>query len=216
MFDWEYFQELLKRAQTGDRDAQGELLEPHRGFLEQLAVRQTDARLKGRVDVADIVHETYLTALRSLHQFRGSTRPQFIGWLRAVHEHVVQNLIREHIVTQMRSVNCERPLAEQPATSWALLTDSTPSRNLMQAEVIMQLIHALDTLPVDQREAIRLRYFEQWKLDAIATHMQRSHDSVAGLLKRGLQALREQLIPDSSATSLTSQSVLSSLEESCP
>jgi RNA polymerase sigma-70 factor (ECF subfamily) len=65
----------------------------------------------------------------------------------------------------------------------------------MQAEVVLQLIRALDTLPADQREAIRLRYFDSWTLERIAAHMNRSLTSVAGLLKRGLKSLRGKLSP---------------------
>lgn len=197
------FAALLARAQAGDRQAQGELLEPLRGFLRMLAIRQLDARLSGRIDASDIVHETYLTALASLEQFRGSQRPEFLAWLRTVHEHVVQNLAREHIVTKKRSINRERHLTDSQFPQLAALIESTPSGHMMQAEVILQLIHLLDTLPGDQREAIRLRYFEARSLDAIANQMQRSLPSVAGLLKRGLQSLRNQLCPPNGDSSDT-------------
>jgi RNA polymerase sigma-70 factor (ECF subfamily) len=53
------------------------------------------------------------------------------------------------------------------------------------------LAQAVETLPEDQREAIRLRYLEGWSLAQIAEHFDRSQVAVAGLLKRGLRGLRE-------------------------
>jgi RNA polymerase sigma-70 factor (ECF subfamily) len=202
--DSQDFSELVARAQSGDRQAQGELLEPLRGFLRMLAIRQLDARLSGRIDASDIVHETYITALASLEQFRGSERPQFLAWLRTVHEHVVQNLAREHIVAQKRSVTRQRPITDSQFPQLAALIESTPSGQLMQAELILQLIHALDKLPSDQREAIRLRFFEGRTRESIAEEMQRSVQSVAGLLKRGIFALRNQICPPNGDSSVTS------------
>ncbi|WP_425617143.1 sigma-70 family RNA polymerase sigma factor [Anatilimnocola sp. NA78] len=196
------FAALLARAQTGDREAKGELLEPLRDFLHMLAVRQSDARLSGRIDASDIVHETYVRALSSLEQFRGSQRPEFLAWLRTVHEHVVQNLAREHILAQKRSTNRERQFTDSNGPQLAAISGSTPSGNLMQAEIILHLIHALDSLPSDQREAIRLRYFESQSLDNIALQMERSHPSVAGLLKRGLQSLRGHFLPSATDSSV--------------
>ena len=49
---------------------------------------------------------------------------------------------------------------------------------------------ALACLPDPQREALVLRYWEEWPLAEIARHMGRTHDAVASLLKRGLRQLR--------------------------
>lgn len=201
------FTDLLSRAQAGDRDAQGQLLEPLRDFLRMLAVRQLDARLNGRIDASDIVHETYITALGSLEQFRGSQRPEFLAWLRTVHEHVVQNLARKHITTRKRTVIRERPICDSQFPQLAALSESTPSGNLMRAELILNLLRMLDQLPSDQREAIRLRYFESKSLESISAQMQRSESSVAGLLKRGLQSLRSRLNPSTTESSVSKPDV---------
>jgi RNA polymerase sigma-70 factor (ECF subfamily) len=48
-------------------------------------------------------------------------------------------------------------------------------------------------LPDDQREAVRLRHLEGWALADIAQHLGRTPAATAGLIKRGMQALRRQL-----------------------
>ena len=63
----------------------------------------------------------------------------------------------------------------------------------MQGEQSVYLAAALQKLPEDQREAVRLRYLEGWSLTQIAEHTGRTKHSIAGLLKRGLIILRNHL-----------------------
>ena len=70
---------------------------------------------------------------------------------------------------------------------------SSPSSRAMRGEAAVRLAQAMDRLPTDQCEAIRLRYLEGSSLTQIATEMQRSEVAAAGLLKRGLRGLRSDL-----------------------
>ena len=70
---------------------------------------------------------------------------------------------------------------------------SSPSSRAMRGEAAVRLAQAMDRLPIDQCEAIRLRYLEGSSLTQIATEMQRSEVAAAGLLKRGLRGLRNDL-----------------------
>ena len=63
----------------------------------------------------------------------------------------------------------------------------------MQGELAVRLAVEIEKLPSDQREAVRLRHLEGWSLKNLAGHFHRSESAVAGLLKRGLRGLREQL-----------------------
>jgi RNA polymerase sigma-70 factor (ECF subfamily) len=65
----------------------------------------------------------------------------------------------------------------------------------MRGERAILLAQMMQSLPEDQFESIRLRYIEGWSLARIAERLNRSQDSVAGLLKRGLQSLRKQMQP---------------------
>jgi len=65
------------------------------------------------------------------------------------------------------------------------------------------LATCLEQIPDNQREAIRMRYLEGMSLKEISKKMDKSEMAVAGLLKRGLQGLRDEM--------RTIQSTLSSL-----
>ena len=66
-----------------------------------------------------------------------------------------------------------------------------------QREEAIRLARALVTLPEDQREAVRLRHLEGWSLAEISAHFNRTPAATAGLIKRGMQKLREKLGADS-------------------
>ena len=52
---------------------------------------------------------------------------------------------------------------------------------------------AIEGLGDGQREAVTLYHLQQWPIDRVAEHMQKSPAAVAGLIKRGLKQIREVL-----------------------
>lgn len=195
-------QRLLDAALAGNAEALGELLEHYRAYLTVLAQRYLDNRLRGRLDAADVVQVTFLEAQRDLPSFRGHQIEELLGWLRHILRNNVSSAHQKHIFTQKRSAG--REVSNSPTDSRPAITDmapaetTSPSQRLMRDEAAVYLANCLDELPATQREALRLRYVEGCSLREIATHMQKSEMAVAGLLKRGLKALRQRMISDSS------------------
>jgi RNA polymerase sigma-70 factor (ECF subfamily) len=66
---------------------------------------------------------------------------------------------------------------------------------VLRHEQLLQLSAALAQLPEDQRQALEMHYLEGCTVPAVAEQMDRTERSVAGLVRRGLQALR-QLMAD--------------------
>ena len=66
-------------------------------------------------------------------------------------------------------------------------------QRLDRGEEAERLSQALTALPDDQREAVRLRHLEGWALADVARHLGRTPAATAGLIKRGMQALRRQM-----------------------
>jgi RNA polymerase sigma factor (sigma-70 family) len=60
----------------------------------------------------------------------------------------------------------------------------------------LHLAVALDKLPADQRTAVELRYIEHKSLQEIAGAMGRTIGSVAGLIRRGVEAMQAHLPED--------------------
>lgn len=186
--------DLLGRARAGDQDALGELLKGQNRLLEQLAQKEADGRLRARLSAADIVQQTYLSAIRSFEDFKGDNEFQFAAWLQGIHERNVKDAVRRHVVAQKRAVTAQQSLDEQ-----ALISENgqTASRRAILDESTARLLQAIDTLPDTQAQAVRLRHMEQLSLAEIAQQMDRTEVAIASLLKRGLAALRQQMSDES-------------------
>ncbi|HLU48698.1 MAG TPA: sigma-70 family RNA polymerase sigma factor [Planctomycetota bacterium] len=159
----------LARAREGDQSAIGELLEAHRARLERLVILRFDRRLRGRVDPADVVQDTFLEATQRLARYLDSPDMPFFLWLRFLAIQRLQGLCREHLGVQKRDIRREIPIAEAmytEASSEALAARllgsfTTPSQAAMRAEMKARLTAALDSMDPEDREIIALRHFEE-------------------------------------------------------
>ncbi len=178
-------QGLLLRALAGDEAALGELLEQHRAYLKLLTRGVLDHCEPRAVDGSDIVQQTYLSAVRAFPEFRGGTPGEFAAWLREIHHHTAVDAVRRSLALK-RGADKREPLLDEP-----LARQTTPSQRMMQDERAVELAAAIERLPEDQQEAVRLRHLQGWSLADIARRMERSETAAAGLVKRGLSTLRE-------------------------
>lgn len=185
-------EQLVRRARAGDSAALGELLDAHRPYLRLLAERLLDHRLAARLDASDLIQQTCLSVHMRIEEFIGQEGPEFIAWLRQIHERNIQNAIRDHVYAGKRGISREAaPDGEKtPGIERAVSRETSASQRMLLGESAVELARALDKLPEDQREAVRLRYVEGRPLAEIATQLGRSREAAAGLLKRGLQTLR--------------------------
>lgn len=179
---------LLQSALSGDERALGELLDRHRPLLKLLTRRQFDACPEAACDESDIVQQASLFAVRSFRQFQGASVGEFVAWLREIHHHTSVDLLRRRLAEKRGGGNRAGELPDDPPARLP-----SPSQRLLQDERAGELAAAIETLPEDQREAVRLRHLEGWPLADIARRLGRSEAAAAGLVKRGLSALRRLL-----------------------
>lgn len=184
---------ILEQARRGGPPALGRLLEEHRDWLQRMAEQEISGRLGARLSASDVVQQTCLSAIRKFAEFAGTTDAEFHAWLKGVHQHNIQDAIRQHARAKKRAVGRQEgsPATGTPATASA----ASPSRQLLRDEAGDQLRIAIATLPTDQATAVRLRHFDHLSLNAIAQEMGRTDLAVASLLKRGLETLRRRLEP---------------------
>jgi RNA polymerase sigma-70 factor (ECF subfamily) len=189
---------LIGRARQGDTEALGRLLEGRRPALRLLAQRRIPGRVAVRVDAEDVVQRTFLAAHRGFGQFLGRSEAELAVWLRRVLENQIVMVVREHTKLQKRAIRRERALDVAPGDrsgpSPELATALTsPSQRAIRREDVQRLAMELSALPEDQREAVRLRHLEGCPLAEIARRLGRSEQATAGLIKRGIRALREKM-----------------------
>ena len=107
--------------------------------------------------------------------------------------------IRRYLDAGKRDAGRERSLhaavEDSAARLEALLAadQTSPSGRVERQERLRRLADALAALPGDQRRAIELKHLQGLALIEVARRMGRTVPAVAGLLQRGLRALREDL-----------------------
>jgi RNA polymerase sigma-70 factor (ECF subfamily) len=194
-------QRLISQSGT-DLDAVDRLLEQYRPVLRLIAEQMIGSGLRRREDASDIVQRTVLEAYAAFAQFHGGTEAEFSAWLKQILRHNVTNLVRDNRAAK-RDVRREKYLdAAQDSCSITWLQPAgrgtTPSQRVIKAEAALNLAHAIDDLPEQQRNAVRMRHLEGRSIDEIAAELQKTPAAVAGLIRRGLQELRERVSSDSS------------------
>jgi RNA polymerase sigma-70 factor (ECF subfamily) len=176
----------------------GPLLEPYRDYLRLLARLHLDRRLRAKLDPSDVVQQTLLEAHLAMAGWDEHTPAERGAWLRRILARNLANAIRD-FTRAKRDVNLECSLGDaldaSSARLGAIVADAAPApvEQAEQNERLLRLAHALIELPEAQREAIVLRHYENWSLEAISQHLGRTPAAVAGLLHRGLKALRLRL-----------------------
>jgi RNA polymerase sigma-70 factor (ECF subfamily) len=194
-------EKLLELARQSSSNL-GELLQYYRPYLLFAAELKIDSRIVSRVGEADVVQETLAEAARRFGEFRGTSEPEFSAWISQILAHRLQDAVRVHVLADKRSIKREQPLY-RPEGSASLYwfdfagPDSTPSKRLVRGERALRLALLIYDLPGRQGEAIRLRFFEGRKVREIAELMVLSTAAAAGLLKRGLRALRSNMNEES-------------------
>jgi RNA polymerase sigma-70 factor, ECF subfamily len=191
--------QLLARARDGDGPALGQLLESYRNYLFLLARVQIGRRIQGKLDVADVVQETFLDVHRKIRQFRGHSEPQFLAWLRRIMVGILANQVRHYLGTKQRDVRLEQQLHEDLDRSSVCLgahliaAESSPSTQASRREQAVLLADAMERLPDAYREVIILRQLEGLTFPQVADRLGRTEDSVKNLWARGLARLRRSL-----------------------
>ena len=169
----------------------------YRNFL-RLQAMGIPARYRPRLESSDIVQQTLLDAHENIHQFRGKSEPEMAKWLSQMLANNISDAMRA-LGRQKRDISRERPLDQggrssmRCAADWIASEQTSPSLVAYKAEQVVQLSEAISQLPEAQQEVIVLHHLHGRSLADVAAHIERSPSAVAGLLYRGLKALRNQL-----------------------
>ena len=171
--------------------------ERFRAYLRVIAELQVGKALAPRVDASDIVQETLLRAYRSREKMCGMSEAECLAWLRRILTNTLAGAVRDHRRSKRdlrKEVSLERGVESTTANTLTLATRlSSPSARLRRTELLIRVTDALAMLPREQREAISQRYLQSLGVEEIAEQMGKTRAAVAGLLRRGVSALREAL-----------------------
>jgi RNA polymerase sigma-70 factor, ECF subfamily len=194
--------ELLNRAATGDHEAWGSLLEPHRRRLHAMVALRLDRRLQGRLDASDVVQDALLEASLQLADYAREPRLPFYLWLRAITAQRLIALYRHHLGVQARDAAREVsiyqgafPQASSTALAARLLGhEPRPSEEMQKAEECLLLQAALNRMDPLDREVLALRHFEELSNSEAAQVLKLRESAASKRYVRALQKLRQILV----------------------
>ena len=173
-------------------------IEQFRSYLRMLARLQIEPRWSDRVDLSGVVQQTLFEASQVFCEGDQRTIAERLAWLRQCLAHNLTDEFRK-LRAEMRDPGREKSLDAALGHSsarlgeWLAAKESSASQKLHREERAVRLAKALESLPEAQREALVLQHWHGWKVAEIAEKMDRTTTAVAGLLKRGLAKLREEL-----------------------
>jgi RNA polymerase sigma-70 factor (ECF subfamily) len=169
-----------------------------RDYLALLAGAHLDARLRAKIDLSGVIQQTLLEAHQKHAMLKVEHPAQELAWLRRILANNLADELRK-LAAGKRDLSRERSLeAQLEQTSarlegWLAAEQSSPSERAERGEEALRLAEALAALPEAQREALVLQHWHGWSMEEIAGHLGKTRAAVAGLIKRGLQGLRERL-----------------------
>ncbi len=179
---------LLEKANNGDAEALGRLIDHFRSNLKTMSEQTLHGALKGRIGDSDVVQQSCLSAVQAFGNFKGTDLPQFAGWLRKIHQRNIHNTNRNNLDIQKREVSREQSNNDIELVDHL---DQTPSQSVIDSERNEQIEQCLEKISFHQREAVRLRYLNGFSIQEITIELNKTESAVAGLLKRGLSRLRK-------------------------
>jgi len=181
--------ELLARCRRGEREAWDELFDRHYAaagrFIFQLGHDFS------REDVEEICQEVFLSVIRNIGSFHGSSR--FQTWLFRIAANKARDY-RERLRAAKRGGG-QPPLSLEAAHPESGLTLAPPSSApapdlaLMNTEQVALLHQALGQLDEPCREIIQLRYFGDLSYDELSRSLELNPKTVSSRLSKCLDRL---------------------------
>ncbi len=172
--------ELIQRAQSGDREAFGVLLRAYQRRIYSLALHYT----RNPMDAEDLSQEVWMKAYRSLSGFRGESG--FYTWLRQITIHTLLNQQRKSFWL------FGKKSSDRVSLDDVELSQHTEA-NLHDRLLIEQVRQILDTLTPRERLIFLLKHQEGMTYEEIAEACGVSVGTIKKALFRTVTKLREQL-----------------------
>lgn len=178
--------EVCQAQETLYRLASVALLEPLRGRIP--------ARVRGRLDAEDVLHEAIFRALNNIAQAKCATERQFLAWVYTIARNLITDQARRMSAAAVPFARASR--AGKNSTSLRISTIAAPEKsaesNFARRETIDK---ALSQLREQEAEVIRRRWFSGQSITEIARALRRTPKAVKGLYTRAWK--RFQQIADS-------------------
>ena len=189
MGDREVDQQLVERAQRGDKHAFELLIAKYQRRLARLISRF----VRDAAEVEDVTQEAFIKAYRALPGFRGESA--FYTWLYRIGINSAKNYLLAAKRRVPTTTFFDADDAEDFEDGGLLREVNTPENELMSKQVVEVVNASLQQLPDDLRTALTLREIEGLSYEEIADVMNCPIGTVRSRIFRAREAIAENLRP---------------------
>ena len=189
MSDREIDRLLVERAQRGDKQAFGLLVQKYQRKLARLLSRF----IRDPSEVEDVAQEAFVKAYRALPAFRGDSA--FYTWLYRIGINTAKNYLMAMGRRAPTSTMLEAEEAEGFDEGEQLRDINTPESVLLSKEIAQTVNATIEKLPEELRSAIQLREIEGMSYEDIAKVMDCPIGTVRSRIFRAREAIAQQLRP---------------------
>jgi RNA polymerase sigma-70 factor, ECF subfamily len=189
MSDREIDQQLVERAQSGDKKAFELLVIKYQRKVERLLSRI----IRDQAEVEDVAQESFIKAYRALANFRGDSA--FYTWLYRISVNTAKNYLISQGRRAPTSTEFDAEEAEGFDDASGLRDIATPDAELMSKQIGAIVNKTIDALPDELKTAITLREIDGMSYEEIAQIMDCPIGTVRSRIFRAREAVALQLRP---------------------
>lgn len=189
---------LVRNYQQGDKDALNELFQRYSAVLLRMVRTKIGPAQRGRIDVDDVVQETFITAFKNFDNFQMKSPASLRMWLYKIARHRIESAV-ERGGRKKRDVARERPIAASASQSGAgidLAASGMLPLDLAEEQELWALMdESVRSLQSEQhRKVIRMRDYALASYAEIKTAMKLNSEAAARVLhQRAREALDKEL-----------------------
>lgn len=176
-----YLASLVIRAQHNDSDAFAELYALTYNRIYNYACHY----LKDTYLAQDAIQEVYISVLKNIHKIQDATL--FTAWLNQICFHICYDLAEK----RNNSYNIPGEDILELVKDTKLIHN--PEDFAFHKDLKYQLSKSIDSLPINERQVIVMRYYNNLKIDEIANALDISRSSVKRYLVSGQSKLKQLL-----------------------
>ena len=174
-------QELVKKYINGDNKSFEILLSRHKNRVFAFIM----SKIKNKDLSEDIFQDTYVKVVNSLQKGKYNEEGKFLPWvMRIAHNLVIDHFRRQKKMQMVRSNN--------DFNIFDVIKDNKINADdkLIKDQIFNDLNSLVDKLPKDQKDVLKMRYYEELSFKKIAEHFDISINTALGRMRYALINLR--------------------------